>query len=262
MTIKTKLLKLFALVLVAIAGVGIHAINQYGQATTTQTILSSAITSGASSLRVAAATVTTTQFYPGNIIYIDKEAMVIQNSYSSGTTIPIQRGQMGTIAASHLSSAVVFVGSPAYFIGARAAEPSGSCTQATASQNYPLIAVSTGNLWYCNSTSFWESVNLNPGSYGTPYRGTTGTQTGLLTDELVVYTSLAGAAPTYTLPAVTGIYGKRIMVTSSVTPATTNITVTTQGGTNIGPSSGTSITLSTAGAIAKVISIGGSWLTY
>lgn len=79
------------------------------------TTLSSAVAVTDVSIVVASAT----GFAAGNMIRVDQEVFKVGQSYVSGTTIPVLRGQDGTVTAAHKSSAKVLVelasdiGSPA-----------------------------------------------------------------------------------------------------------------------------------------------------
>ncbi|HEX6038911.1 hypothetical protein [Longimicrobium sp.] len=75
----------------------------------TRTTLSSAVVVADTSIVVASAT----GFAADRIVRIDQEFMVVQKSYSSGTTIPVRRGQLGTKNVAHVASAGVVVGTAA-----------------------------------------------------------------------------------------------------------------------------------------------------
>ena len=72
----------------------------------TATTLSSAVAVADTSIVVASAT----GFSAGYFVQIDQESFLIAKSYVSGTTIPVLRGQNGTVGAAHAASAVVVVG--------------------------------------------------------------------------------------------------------------------------------------------------------
>lgn len=48
-----------------------------------------------------------TGFSASNLILVDQEVMVVGKSYVSGTTIPVLRGQNGSVTAAHVASANV-----------------------------------------------------------------------------------------------------------------------------------------------------------
>lgn len=77
----------------------------------TTTTLSSAVTSTATSIVVASGT----GFAAGNLIEIDGELMQVAKQYVSGTTIPVTRGQEGTVQSAHVASANVTTGLPSDF---------------------------------------------------------------------------------------------------------------------------------------------------
>lgn len=75
----------------------------------TRTTLSSAVAVTDTSIVVASAT----GFAADRIVRIDQEYMVVQKNYTSGTTIPVRRGQMGTANVAHVVTAGVVVGTAA-----------------------------------------------------------------------------------------------------------------------------------------------------
>lgn len=72
----------------------------------TTTTLSSAVAIADTSIVVASAT----SFAAGNRVIVDGEEMLVAKSYTSGTTIPVQRGQNGTATTTHASGAGVMQG--------------------------------------------------------------------------------------------------------------------------------------------------------
>lgn len=79
----------------------------------TTTTLSSAVTSTATSIVVTSAT----GFAAGNLILVDLEWMQVAKSYVSGTTIPVLRGQDGSVQVAHVASANVTTGLTTDFNG-------------------------------------------------------------------------------------------------------------------------------------------------
>ena len=76
-----------------------------------ETTLSSAVTAGATSIVVASAT----SISAGRIIQIGGEMMKVTKAYSSGTTVPVLRGQQGSAQAAHVASERVVHGDAADF---------------------------------------------------------------------------------------------------------------------------------------------------
>lgn len=72
----------------------------------TTTTLSSAVAVNDTSIKVASAT----GFAAGQFVRVDSEFMTIAQNYSSGTTIPVLRGKVGTVTAAHATSANVTTG--------------------------------------------------------------------------------------------------------------------------------------------------------
>lgn len=75
------------------------------------TTLSAACAVGDTSITVASAT----SVAAGRIIRVDNEVMVVGGGYVSGTSVPVLRGQNGTVTAAHVSSANVTHGLPSDF---------------------------------------------------------------------------------------------------------------------------------------------------
>lgn len=73
----------------------------------TRTTLSSACAAGDKQIVVASAT----GFAAGSLLRIDGEVLLVAGNYTSGTTIPVIRGQQATYAQTHVSGAGVVVGS-------------------------------------------------------------------------------------------------------------------------------------------------------
>ncbi|HYX82164.1 MAG TPA: hypothetical protein VE714_07215 [Gemmatimonadales bacterium] len=67
------------------------------------TTLSNAVTTSDTSIVVASAT----SVAAGRLIIVDQEVMRVGAGYSSGTTVPVLRGQDGTVTAAHKASANV-----------------------------------------------------------------------------------------------------------------------------------------------------------
>jgi hypothetical protein len=77
----------------------------------TTTTLASACAATDTSIVVTSAT----GFAASSYLLIDNEQMQIAKSYSSGTTIPVKRGQQGTFADAHVTGANVTVGTGSDF---------------------------------------------------------------------------------------------------------------------------------------------------
>lgn len=122
------------------------------QATTTQTTLSANVVVADRVIVVASAT----GFAAGRTVVVDGEAMQIDSSYVSGTTIPVRRGAFSTGVTPHASGAVVFAGPSNYFAKV---DPVGPCT-ATDQIALPLVVIpssstqpGTVNVYNCSGAS-------------------------------------------------------------------------------------------------------------
>lgn len=80
----------------------------------TTTTLASAAAASDTSLTVSSAT----GFAAGNRIVVDGENFTVTNSYVSGTSIPVLRGQNGTVVSAHVASANVTTGLASDFANA------------------------------------------------------------------------------------------------------------------------------------------------
>ncbi len=78
-----------------------------------RTTLSVAVSADDNQVVVASAT----SMAPGILLKVDQEFMVIQQSYSTGTTVPVRRGQFGTKTVAHPVTAGVTYGAAASDFG-------------------------------------------------------------------------------------------------------------------------------------------------
>lgn len=101
-------------------------------------------------------------------IFVDRELMLV--IAVNGTQLTVARGINGTVAAPHLTGAMVLVGKPIWFY---AFDPGGgptaqgfisnvSCTLANVVAT-PWVNIRSGAQWYCNPTSLtWQPGFNNP----------------------------------------------------------------------------------------------------
>ena len=254
----------------------------FGQTTTTQTILSTAITSTSSNaLTVASASTWTASSGAAQyFMYVDREMMQVLTVNTTTGAVTVRRGANGTVATRHNLNAVVFFGQagsrwdaatgnvtgPGPFITQPADRPVpvGPCT--AASNSYlPVINVTTGDLSNCinlrsttpgaaGTAGEWQTTNF--ARYSTNRGITTvddAAYTVLLTDDLVVYSRVT-ATRIVTLPSISGIEGKRVTI-KSMGPSTSALTVTSVNGQSIGThNGGMTTTVNSAGGSVKLIS--------
>ena len=254
-TMKNTIRLLILATILALVPQGLHAQNSL-----TQTIISAAITAGATSMRVASATNFTAS--TGQITrwaYLDRELVRIRTV--SGTTIGIDRGAMGTVASSHAANAVVFT----YDTGTRS-DPwqsrtyTGSCTR-TLQTVQPIINVLTGDIQDCDANlGLWESVNLTQSLANYPYRSVTNAAYTAGLYDSVIQMILTGTNRTLTLPAVTGVHGKPVIVRQDG-PGT--LTIQGSNSQGVGTSTeGLTQSLAGGGVAMRLVSVGGSWVTW
>lgn len=123
----------------------------FGQTNTLiQTSLSTAIGATTQSFTVASVTGFTASLSSQTVLYVDKEAMLVNAvGTPSATSVSVQRGYAGTLAAPHINTSVVLAGRPDWFY---TSEPTGGCTAAT-SYVTPYLNILTGNQWLCSTVS-------------------------------------------------------------------------------------------------------------
>lgn len=114
--------------------------------TLTQTTLSTALTGGQSPSEDRIVVASATGFAAGRVVYMDTEAMQVQQSYVSGTTIPVTRGVRGTSRQAHAASSLVYVSLASNFY---ATDVAGPCT--AANEVLPHVNLNTGNVFDCKN---------------------------------------------------------------------------------------------------------------
>lgn len=260
------------------------AVPLQAQTTTTSTVLGAAITSTTQTqVSVASATgITASTASAQRFIYVNRELMQVRSI--SGTTLTVIRGVGGTVATTHFANTVVFYGAPGAFNGGTgntrgvflASDPRGSCTP-SGNEFLPVINPDTGNIFTCTSLNSkihnnpvgatggeaavfqWQAINLLPISASVPYRSiTNAAYTASLADYFIDYNSMT-AGRTVTLPAVTGIYGKVMVIKHSA--QSFDVTVAAPVGQYV-LTVGTASTTLSSGMSLRLISVGGGWATF
>lgn len=137
---------------VVLALLALFAPAAIAQTTVTSTTLSAAVTSASATKVGTVQLASGTGVAAGSFLFVDRELMLITDATS--TTQPrIQRGVGGSLASTHASGAVVFVGVPGAFYPN---EVSGSCT--AANETYlPHIVPQSGRIFQCLN-SLWQLV--------------------------------------------------------------------------------------------------------
>ena len=227
------------------------AVPLQAQTTVDQTVTSGAVTIGASNVTVASATGITAST---TMLYIDREAMDVVSV--TGTSIRVIRGTRGTRAAAHLSGAVVFAGPFSEFV---AQDPLGTCTRTTLI-SVPVINIANGNIWNCDSNDgIWQATNLTDLLGNVPYHYVNDAAYTAGLYDTFVHMRHATTGRTITLPSITKVYGK-IMIIKSETTQT--ITIAGSNGQGVGTNDGATTTLSTTGAVLRLLAVGGWWITF
>lgn len=153
-----KRLTTYVLMLLALLALTVLPASAQTQATSTTT--TAAVTNSQTTIPVSS----NTGFTVGNYLYVigSNEAMRIRAI--SGTTITVLRGQLGTAARAHPSSATVVTGAINHF---KNIDPdfngtcsvSGSSTPGLDASYLPWINVFTGTVWHCSLANAWVGTS-------------------------------------------------------------------------------------------------------
>jgi hypothetical protein len=146
------------------------------QTTVNATTLSAAVTS-LSNQRIPLTSVSTVSV--GDILFIDREAMLVQAVDTSALIATVTRGYQGTKAAAHANTSVVWTGPPRRFY---TTDVVGTCT-ATAELFLPHITLPGGNIYQCSNSEWvrWVDVGFRAFEPGRTDGGTTYTASGAIT---------------------------------------------------------------------------------
>lgn len=165
-----KLLNAFLVRLALIGCVLLTASPLWAQTTINNTTLSAAMTATQTFVTVASVTCTGCTINSNTVIFVDSEAMCVNGSYVSGTTLPVTRGCLGSKAAAHginfpttNTLNVVFIGPANRFNGGAlnsGAPPISDCDRASI-QFLPWIDTSTGWLYTCDNYNWRALINFN-----------------------------------------------------------------------------------------------------
>ena len=235
----------------------------FAQTTTTSTLLSTAITTlTQSTITVASATGFTAQT---TAAYIDGEYMTVRAV--SGTTITVARGQGGTRSALHPANSLIYVG-PTGNTGpfgnidgtVRSAAP-GSCTR-TDVLYLPLVNIINGNVWDCRE-SRWVAMNFRGADTLVPWESidTNADYTALLTDTWINFTDL-NTDRAVTLPSITGIRGKRLIITIGDNVTTPGVFAYGVNGQTFASGAVSGFKITGAGGAMRLLSTGTGWVTW
>jgi hypothetical protein len=157
-----------------VPGVQLAAAQNQGSQTLTTTTLSSAVsTTYANNITLASISNVTASAAVQTMLFVDGEAMLVATNTvpSSGTTVTVTRGVVGTRATTHASGATVYVGRPNLFVQLQPGkEPSGTCSSSSGFQGatvLPFINTVTARRWNCIGGQYMVDnglVNLPPGA--------------------------------------------------------------------------------------------------
>jgi len=195
-----------------VLALAVFIVPAFGQTALTRTTLSAAVkTTSQTAIVVGSVTgITATS----TVIFVDEEAMFVNAVSPTGTTLSVTRGYNGTLAQTHLSSALVWAGPPFAFTSQA---PSGSCTRANVPYlpqisfgvggAQPQISDCVGGVWSTSNLAAQNNVPLvilSANSGGTAYtslntNGTTVVAGTLYCAELDVTVPklLTGLAPMF-----------------------------------------------------------------
>lgn len=286
-----KALTLKALALVSLLVVA--AIPSMAQTATTQTILAAAMSSGnpgssgcfsvASATGFSASTQTATYYS-----WVDGE--LIKNNSVSGTTICGTRGYIKTRSTPHPTASVVFTGQAGlsangigYPFTSNSPYPGTSCT-ATQYGYLPIINYTDGSISNClpivgstavgtvnaGAYSRWITYSFNQWAYGHPVTTIVdAAYTATLADEFLIMSRLTSAR-TITLPPITGVLGKTMIIKNNTESALT-ITVAASANQGVGTTGSNTVVVNASAAglgnVLRVVSVatsagGWSWATW
>ncbi len=160
----------------AILGVFLMVFAGFGQTSTTNTTLSSAINSSQTSVTVASATgIVASSVGADFLIAVNKEIMKV--TAVSGTLLTVQRGAKGTGSSAHVANAVAWAGPPSVFWQT---DPVRGSTCTAANQPYlPIVSLSSGTVWTCTNAATWGQDIVD---YVPPTQCTTAPTTSTVTN--------------------------------------------------------------------------------
>lgn len=266
---KLKVLAILS-VIVALCGMPTPAA---AQTTTYQTVLSAALTASATNMTVASTTnmqATGAASGPGGQMqtwyaWVDGELVDIRSINTTTNVVQIVRGKSPTRGTAHATASVVFFGPTGNTVRTGGTSPftnqdltPGSTCTATQFTFLPILAVNSGNLFNCLSNATgrnrWISYNFQQWAFGHPVVPVVdAAYTATLADEFITYVSLTSTR-ILTLPGITGVVGKTIIVTTNGT-GTSSITITPQFNQTIGAGLSATLTQTNAGSVTRLISI-------
>ena len=248
--------------------------STFAQTTTTQTILSSAITATQTTIAIASNTgVSASSSTATTNFWVDGELMRVNSQVGSTTTWNVTRGVQSRGVA-HPTGSIVFFGTAVTtgpFVR-QAPFPGTSCTP-TNFQFLPIIDVVTNTVWNCISTtvsggagalgggngSRWNAVSLNKITTTHPVTVIgDANYTALLADEFIVFNKTS-MGRTITLPAITGIEGKTYVISQPLN-ATQTITIQGTSAQLFGSNGTSSITMTTTPTRVVSVLMGSTWL--
>lgn len=166
-------LTLVALLAALVATLGLPLL---AQTTVNSTTLSAAVTS-LTTQRITLTSVTNVAV--GDVLFTDREAMLVQAIDTTALLATVTRGYAGTRAAEHANTSVVWSGPARRFYSSNVA---GVCT-ATAEAFLPHIVLPDGNIYQCANAEWvrWVDVGYRAFEPGRTDGGTTYTAAGALT---------------------------------------------------------------------------------
>ena len=190
----------------------------FAQASLTQTRLATRISSPSQTVITVSSG---TGFAVGNLVYIDREAMLTRAVATA--TITVSRGYAGTAATEHVNGSIVWTGVAHYFYFG---DPNPGACVPNQQAVLPYINVLTGNIWYCrndwgaalggkwqgiNETPFFASLPVTHLALATTGSLTTTSYTARLDDVMIAFTTWTGAIELF-LPGATGLIGKTYII--------------------------------------------------
>lgn len=209
-------------------------------------------------------------------LYFDGEFAKINSVNTTSNQVCVTRGKAPTRAGKHPTAALVFFG-PAGAVPFIYSAPLvnipgppdnrgafGSCDP-TQFSFLPLINVQDGSIWSCLTSARgarWESYSFRMWATGHPVVSIIdAAYTATLADEFINYNSLT-TTRILTLPAITGVLGKTLVVLNGGSTSQT-ITITPVNGQTIGQAAVATLALAGVGNVTRLISVlssTGAWV--
>jgi hypothetical protein len=151
----------FCTSLVTLLLVLFFAAGASAQTTLTSTTLTNAITDQTLSITVGSVT----GISVGDIVFMEREALLVRAVNTSALGLTVQRGWQGTVSRPHAAASIVYAGAPGRYYSTEVVV-GGTCT-AAAEAFSPRIVLPTGNVYTCLNSNWRQIGNADGAIYVT-----------------------------------------------------------------------------------------------